>query len=187
MKEHRTDRSTQDVQETDITDIWYHRSMELENELPSEPYPSALDRQTLAEDQRHAFEISNRKPTVFFRPGDRSNPSHAGYWASNADRISFIRVITQYGNHEEGRRPRFLSTVLPVRVLLREVKALKRCGADECARAYVELSSAHAVLEWLRQKYPMYELTLESLVTVYTVAYTECRSVAHKREEVGGM
>ena len=147
--------------------------MELRNESPEEPYPSALDRQTLAEDRRYLVEIFDRKPATFFRPGDRTKTFDVGYWESNADGISFIRFIAQYGNHEKGRRPLFLEIAQPVRVLSLKAKKLKKCSVGEYTRAYTELSSAQAVLKWLRRKYPTQELTLESVVTVYMVSYIE--------------
>ena len=147
--------------------------MTLANESPDIAYPSALDRQTLAEDARYQSEVSSHRPTVFFRPGDRTTPAQAGYWEANEDGTSFIRFVAQYGNHAEGKRPTFREEVEPVRVLSRAAKRLRDVFPEECGSAYAELADPHAVLAYLQQKYPERDLNLDSTVTVYTVGYIE--------------
>jgi hypothetical protein len=146
--------------------------MYLANESAAVPYPSALDCETLAEDQRHQQEILDRRPTIFFRPGDRTQ-ARSGYWAADARGVSFVRFIVQYGDHALGRRPVFLDQAVPVRIRARTAMPLSAVAPAAYAQTYQELAHAPAVFQWLQQKYPTHALTLDSVVTVYAVDYVD--------------
>ncbi len=143
------------------------------NNLADTSYLSELDLQTLAEDKQYEAEILRRRPTTFFRPGDRTSPTHETFFRADSRGISYIGFIDEYGSHAAKQPARFLPNRIAVRVNTREAKKVAEITQEECAGAYEDLATPESILRWLQKKYPDAQLTPDSVITVYKIDYIQ--------------
>lgn len=134
-------------------------------------YLSEYDLQTLGEDIRYREEVIRRKPTVFFRVGDRTAPSCPAYLHVDEYGISYLGFIEKYGSHQEQIAPTLLPKRLPIRILSRTAMSISSVDEELFNRAYEELQSTKALQDWLQKKYPSDQVTQDSIVTVYEITY----------------
>lgn len=139
--------------------------------LPDTSYLSEQDFNTVGEDARYQQEVLERRPTIFFRPGDRTSPSHPNHLQQHSGSALYIGFIKEYGSHATQKPPTFLSPRIPVRIVSQVAKKICDISSAECTLTYRELSTPEKVLAWLQEKYPTTELTLDSTVTVYEISY----------------
>jgi hypothetical protein len=136
-------------------------------------YLSAYDLQTLAEDMSFEVEVVSQRPTIFFRPDDRTDPSFPTYWRADAAGVSYIGFITVYGSHAAKTPPSFKEPRIKVRVLSREVRKVSDVREVEYLKAYRDIRDAPGLCAYLRAKYPAFDCTASATVTVYGIEYLD--------------
>jgi hypothetical protein len=113
------------------------------------------------------------KPTVYFRPEDRTSASHPTYWQVDEFGNSYIGFIETAGSHELKQPPVLHKDVYEVEVIDRITKKLSQVTKEELDSSFTQINSQEALLIYLQQKYPSMSITQNSVVTVYQVRYSD--------------
>ena len=140
-------------------------------EFPDTTYLPKFYLETLGEDQGYYAEVMERKPTVFFRPYDRTASNHPNYWPSDKEGLSYIGFILEYGSLERRQLPTYMDHRVSARILDRDAKKISEITPEEFASTYEEITDSKALCGWLGNKYPNTQFSDDSIVTVYRVTY----------------
>ena len=130
-----------------------------------------MDRQTLGEDFSYKEEILTKHPTVFFRPGDRTSPEQPVYVHSNEQGMTYLGLITQYGNHEKQIPPIHEEPRIRMRIISRVAKTINEISVVEFTGAYLEIHDLTSLISWLEDKYPAHTFGNDSVITLYRIEY----------------
>ena len=139
--------------------------------LEDNSYLSEIDRQTLSEDISYRAEILERHPTVFLRPDDRTSAKRALYIHADEQGVSYLGLITKYGNHETRTPPEHEEPRIEMRIKSREAKPIGEISPEEFEHMYHEIHDAQSAIAWLKRKYPKRRFSENSKVTVYRIEY----------------